>query len=227
MWLRNRRSVYVLAGSLAALVGSTLGVSHVVPVPSISVTWEGPTSASASYTIDSIPDLLLIYVGASNCRWSNMPELRAAVRSAVTQVSQEAKRMGLAFAAVGVARDWSVRNGLEHLRNIANFDEVVSGDGRYNLGLERYVYGPLGGEAATPQVVVVERRARSKNVLDDVKEHVLVRYIGLQRIVRWSELGAPLPHSVDTDLSRSGISESKADDSHATSSSVSPRRSRR
>ncbi len=137
-------------------------------------------------------ELVLAYVGSSRCSWSNLPELERAVRDLKRILSRRADSLGLAFAAVGVARDMSAAAGIAHLEKFGRFDEVMSGRGWLNVGVQKYVYGDMPGLGATPQVILL---ARSINFdaghVGIANERVIARKVGADLITDWAQAGAP------------------------------------
>lgn len=103
-----------------------------------------------------------------------------------------------AFATVGVARDWSVEAGIKHLDKFGGFDEITAGRNWLNLGVLRYVWNEVPGKAATPQVLVVDRRVETSEEKGSYELHkpkLLMRKVGTREIRRWLKQDAPLPMS--------------------------------
>ena len=71
---------------------------------------------------------------------------------------------------------------------------MIAGMGWRNTGLAKYVYGDLPGPAATPQVIVTNRKATMEGGQWELKnERVLVRMVGVREIRQWVADGAQLP----------------------------------
>lgn len=173
---------------LGVAVGIILGLKGVFPVPKISVTWQaswidsGSFSPSASSTGGE--ELVLVYLGAWSCPWSNVDGLRDAVRSIRDDWHRVAQDSGKGFATVGIAPDVSVDEGVEHLAKYGSFDEVIVGRGWLNVGMMKYVYGDIPGPAATPQVLIIERtihRVAGQTWISD--EKVVRRLVGADEIL--------------------------------------------
>ena len=101
---------------------------------------------------------------------------------------------------MGIAKDWKVEAGIEHLAKVGAFDEIISGRSWWNHGLSKYVWNDLTGEAATPSILVIGRVYSSTAQGDGretsyrvEKERLLSRKVGLKEIYKWNELGAPIP----------------------------------
>lgn len=184
---------------LLLTTGFGLGAFGMMPKPEVDfrVRWTLPAFASESYEpegrTDSGPELVFVFIGASRCRWSNLPEAKHLVRKAKLAVRDAAHKQGQGFAAIGIARDVVVSEGTAHLSEFGNFDEVTAGRGWMNAGIMRYVYHDLPGPAATPQVVVVKRNVRVENGQRAfVDERVVTRLAGLVEIRKWVESGMVL-----------------------------------
>ncbi|WP_419948406.1 hypothetical protein [Candidatus Palauibacter sp.] len=179
------------------LIGFLIGLSGRLPIPEISVDWPTRFDAESEYQpaqrTDEGEELVLIAVVSSRCSWSNLPEVKRAIRDAKLLLSRRAEEEGMGFAAVGVARDISAEAGIEHLREHGLFDEVRAGRGWYNSGVMEFIYGDIAGPALTPQLIIVKQRISyeaSERRVDG--RQVLARKLGSDGIVNWTEAGAPL-----------------------------------
>jgi hypothetical protein len=174
--------------------------SGAVPTPEVTLHWK--TAAEDGYMpsmrAPAGQELAFVFIGASRCRPSNHESLPAAVEQAKLLLHDRAARSGRSFTALGIARDWRVDAGLAHLARFGRFDEVVAGRNWLNLGLLRYVWEDVPGEAATPQVLVLDRRLVDRNSAEAAEgvvqdERLVARLLGWDEIERWVERGAPLP----------------------------------
>ncbi len=157
------------------------------------------TEASEA-SIEAVPrpgrQLVLVYVGSSRCGPSNAPDLPETVGAIATLLRSTALKDSSGFVRIGVAREISARSGLEHLSKFGGFDEISVGQGVLNTASSKYISVDHKGVAATPQLLVVDRRIG--DVLGSVDpiaadERVLLRKVGLAEISDWLKLGAPLP----------------------------------
>lgn len=189
---------YVLVALFAFVVSSALFGFDLISNPLA----QGPAtpvadSLRSEFAGTGGDELSLVYIGSSTCRWSNIPELQTAVRTAIENLREYGAENGYHVSEVGVARDLSVRAGLKHLNELAQFDEVVAGRGWMNTGLLRYVHDQFPGEAATPQVLVVLRRVNLAPERSIEAEAVVLRKVGATEIQNWATAGALLPKDVD------------------------------
>ena len=195
----HRRNWTTLSLITGVAVGFVLGLLGFIPIPEVAVDWRLPARAAGEYapalSVNAGQEIAFVFVGSSNCGWSNVPELPNMVKGLKLELQKRAENLGMSFAAVGVARDIIATNGIRHLEKFGDFDEVMSGRGWVNIGVLKYIYGgQLSGPAATPQVLVIERS------LDDTAGHislaaerVVARKTGLDEIAQWVQSGAPTP----------------------------------
>lgn len=192
-----RLTALTILGGL--IIGFVLGILGYVPTPSVSLNWHLPAAVASEYqparSVASGDELALVYIGSSNCGWSNVTELPPMVKHLKLLLKDRAAGLGISFAAIGVARDMHAVSGVRHLAKFGEFDEVMSGRGWSNIGLQKYVYGDdLAGPAATPQVIVLERSLADRGGhLSLEHERVLVRKTGLDDITAWFQNGALTP----------------------------------
>lgn len=151
--------------------------------------------------IDAIPrpgrQLVFVYVGSSRCGPSNAPDLPARIQALMSMVRTRARAAGAGFVAVGIAREMSALDGVDHLRRIGSFDELAAGQGELNQAAAHFLLVDHRGSVATPQIIVVERTlvGDGLNGVDAsvIAERVLTRQLGLGLLGKWQEAGAPLP----------------------------------
>jgi hypothetical protein len=187
-------SVFVLsiwAGQLLATLAAP-GPMEEAAAPSAS------TTQAQVDTAVTVREYSLVYVGSSRCGPSNIAELAPAVQEILAVLRQRAQSESVALTTIGVARESDARAGLAHLEKTAMFDEVAAGQGRLNQAALRFVTRDHPGIAATPQLILVERRFRRQGAgvyPETLEEVVLLRRVGVHEILNWRELGAPAPHS--------------------------------
>lgn len=192
----NRPGALVLPTILIA--GFLIGFADVLPRPRIQVEWDDGQDGGSAYEpqriIEGGSEILMVAVLSSRCHWSNLPELKSAVRQAKVVLSGRAEARGRGFTTLGVARDMSTVAGIAHLREHGAFDEVMAGRGWYNTGLMTFVYGDLPGPAVTPQLLVLEQTVSATGGERRISNrNLLTRKLGSEAIIAWVEQGAPLP----------------------------------
>ncbi len=179
-------------------LGFGLNVLGLMPIPDVQVRWSVPVIEAGRYVPQARQrpgdEIVLVYIGSSGCTWSNAPQLPGLVRGLKQDLLDRARTEGRIFAALGIARDIVVADGIAHLEEFGPFDEVMAGRSWANTGIQKYFYGDLpGGFGATPQIMVVSRTLFYENGHISIKnEQVLARAVGLAEITEWTSKGAPL-----------------------------------
>jgi hypothetical protein len=142
--------------------------------------------------------LFLVYVGSAGCGWSNVEWLPAVVDSLKIVLRDRADSLGISFATLGVAPDWSPGDGVAHLNKIGAFDEIAAGYGWMNSSALRYLWSDIPGDAGTPQLVLLYRevlvpeRGRGQRGFYLQRETLLHRAVGTFEIRQWLRNGVPL-----------------------------------
>jgi len=172
-------------------VGLLLNAIGLMPKPDLRVRWTIPVKQAAEYvppaTQKSGDEVVFIYIGSSTCQWSNVAGLPDRIKQLKRDLFAQAQASGLAFASIGVARDGVAADGMDYLQRFGSFDEVMSGRGWVNSGVQQYMFGAMPGPAITPQVVVVRRTLRYQAGLVVVQsDSVLARMAGVGEIMEWS-----------------------------------------
>ena len=85
-------------------------------------------------------ELVLIYIGSSQCAFSTNPALPAIVESAKRALRDKALEAERPFITVGIVKDWIVENGVNHLATFGTFDEIMTGRSWMNEGVMRYIW---------------------------------------------------------------------------------------
>ena len=109
---------------------------------------------------------------------------------------------------VGVAIDEEPEAGLDFLSEIGGggvrhaFDQIAIGGSWLNEHLVRFVWREAVAEAATPQVIVVERLVDTRSYLSDYtirteEDRVVATASGSSPILQWLEEGLPLASAND------------------------------
>jgi len=143
--------------------------------------------------------LVMAYVGAASCGWSNQEVLPPAVETLKRRLAEYAEASGMSFMAVGVALDWVPERGVGHLSKFGLFDEISVG---YNWGngyALDLVWSDAAVPTATPQVLVYEREFIAPGDSSDTLLYAenerkrLAAATGLQQILEWAETGTVFP----------------------------------
>lgn len=193
-----RRWLYLsLLGGVVFGLAFLAGFAGWVPAPRISIEWGIPAEKQyvPSFSARSGPELAFVYIGSSTCAYSNLPGLPDIVRKLKQRVRARAAENHRSFAAIGVAEDWVIDDGLNHLEKFGRFDEVMTGRNWLNIGALKYFYEDIPGRTSTPQVLVVDRVVEGADapVYGIRDEELVVRKVGAGEIRRWLEQDIPMP----------------------------------
>jgi len=167
-------------------------------LPEVSVRWKINDKYTPTRAVVGGPQMEMVYIGSSSCKYCNLEYMPSVIRRTKAVLQKKAKQRGWSFSVKGVAVDWAFEDGVQHLREMGRFDEVVAGRSWYNMGSKKYFWGELAGKPSTPQVLVVFKhlispRPDSTLVFKHENETLLVRKIGALEIRDWLRQGAPMP----------------------------------
>lgn len=184
-----RRVSYLVL--LLLMFTGTFFISVSMRPPDGSADSNGSTALDLTSGLFSGRHLLLVYVGSASCAWCNHPSLPGYLDIVRDSLETRATARGWAFVSIGVAANWGVDAGIDHLRKMRPFNEVAAGMSWLNSLALRYLFRDIPGEAATPELLVLTRGVRQSETLqvqatiDIGQEILLARKIGLPEIEHW------------------------------------------
>lgn len=150
--------------------------------------------------------LIAFVITASDCGWS----AQAATMEAVGKIRASLRSAhGSSYAqvtVVGVALDENLDAGLQFLSDIGKgtvrgaYDQVVVGGSWLNEQVVRFVWREHISEAASPQVIVIERPVSTEfylvsSTIGVQNDRLLTNPSGSAQIVHWIDQGVPLDYS--------------------------------
>ena len=183
-------ALYATTLILFAIVGAGLwGFFFARPVVT-----DGGASAESGVPASIVggEQLVLVFVGSTSCVWSRTPEVRGALRQAEAALRRNAESRQMGLHRIGVSVAPSPEAGLRLLADVGEFDEVAVGGRWTNAGIQKYVSEGFHGSAATPQLLVLQRRI-GDNGRGVYEETLLRRLVGTGMIASWLSGGAVLP----------------------------------
>jgi hypothetical protein len=160
----------------------------------LSFVWSQTISESKykpSTEIKDCTELHMVYIGSTGCGFCKVPELKQAVIQAKDLLYQRAQEQGFQFAATGVATDLSIDRGIEFLKDVGPFDQIIVGRSIFNLAIIDFVSKDAGARPGEPQIIVYTRELRrtpTRVLAGDPK--LIFRIMGTA-IVKWVSKGAP------------------------------------
>lgn len=180
LWTMLGATALCLAGALA------LGIRMA------SLRRSGGADSSPATVPKSGEQVVAVFIGASFCGWSRDRRLRSEISQMRKVLEVRARKEGATFMTIGVALDGAADAGLRFLRRFGRFGETAVGAGWLNSEAVRYMWRDVPGDAAIPQVVVLERPITvTGSGIDVGEEHMLVRAVGTVSIARWARAGFP------------------------------------
>lgn len=129
-------------------------------------------------------DLFLVtYIGMGSCHMCRDPEVKQAVRRFRNAIVAKGTALDVSVTTRGIALDWDLVEGLELLRDLGPWHEVMIGNNWFGLGAQRHIWEE-GEEGVVPQVVVSFQEYRiAENIDMQVRHEIeLLRLIGGEEI---------------------------------------------
>lgn len=165
-------------------------------------------SRGIARTLQPGRELAVVLVGASWCAASKEKGFDSVIASTFAGLRRQASARQARFAAIGVALDWDVSEGVKFLNSFGDFDEIEVGRDWLNAGYDRYVH-TVQGVNGVPQIVVILRDVtRRGSVISLGKDSVLASVVGPQAIRKWLAAGLPLDSGAPRGMSSTSDSQS-------------------
>lgn len=193
-------TMYTLAAVVLFAGGFTLSDRYGVELRIRKASRLDPASIyTPRWQSDTGPQLVMIYFGSAGCAWSNQPGLSEAVEALKMRLAGFAEQQSMGFKAVGVAFDWDLESGVDHLRKYGRFDEIATGSHWGNTLAMRYLWPDESLSPNTPQVVVYKRLfttpadSTARPSFSESDLELLSAASGLDQILEWARSEATLP----------------------------------
>lgn len=141
--------------------------------------------------------LLMVYVGNSNCVWCNNPALPEYLTRIRAQLESAASESGARLVTLGLSLDAVPSEGVAHLTHVGDFDQISVGAGWVNELALRMLWEGYGGPVSTPQLLVLQRNMVEERVPGVTRfygvadEKLIARMIGLAEIEQWARHDTP------------------------------------
>ncbi|MFN0179574.1 MAG: hypothetical protein ACKVZ0_12315 [Gemmatimonadales bacterium] len=158
--------------------------------------WVQPDQAAvaAAYRprgIQSGDEIAFVFIGASFCGAATEAGFGDVVKEAIEMM---AARVGGKYRlrTIGVSVDWSPRKGMDFLRRMADFDELIVGQNWLNTGVQHFARRN-GAPLAVPSLLIVRREVVvGDNDVLVLHERLLLAEVGTKPIRDWLARGAPV-----------------------------------
>jgi hypothetical protein len=155
-------------------------------------TWQAK-GALEVYTRYTTGSHLLMVVAAP---FEQTPNLAHIVMTGIDSASAVAERSGVPFGTIGVSADWRVERGMQMLRSLGSFDEMIVGRNWLNHGVAMYMT-EFGVRPKLPQIALFTRPIEiADTVISYGPLRELLRLEGMDAIENWAASGYQLPMPV-------------------------------
>jgi thiol-disulfide isomerase/thioredoxin len=138
--------------------------------------------------------IVVAYMGASWCGPCRAPRMKAAVLKMKPLVAAQARQLNASFAAMVVALDRNLNDGLAFIASLGPFDEYIIGEDMAGSAAQRFVWTDATPESASvPEVFVIERTVTvvPRKAIKFSADSVL-KIIAGDSIPIWVANGAPI-----------------------------------
>ncbi|PWN05403.1 hypothetical protein [Rhodohalobacter mucosus] len=173
-----------------------------------SVEGTSPVETDESdYYLTHKEELVFIFASSrSTCPACEDAELSELINDIKTKIQDRSRELGIGFTSIGIAVDWSPETGIDHLRNISIFDEMIVGRNWYNTGMIKYTFSEFPGRRGLPQIIITKRVYSGEmnpdrgvisgynGIESDVELH---RVFGPPAFARWNRDGLPFSREID------------------------------
>lgn len=143
-------------------------------------------------------EINFIYVGSSKCIFSNNREVASIVDLSISKIKSLSDSLEMGFSAIGIAAEWDVKAGINHLQDVANFNEISVGNNWGNNLIEKYI-GDLNNEASTPQILITVKKYSQTTLQNIDEEFEILNITGMDNIKRWYSEGNLLNIDINED----------------------------
>jgi hypothetical protein len=136
--------------------------------------------------IQTNEEIILIYIGSSECYYCNDKSLPAVLSSISDNLESIAHKSDMSFKSIASTIDYSLDSSFKHLEKIGSFDEITIGGGSNNV-LSMYLYEKGSAVIAVPQISILYRKynpsiVNNESVKKIEKDSILFQTAGLNNI---------------------------------------------
>lgn len=139
-------------------------------------------------------ELVAIIITASWCKANGVEGFHESVAK-IPQLLEAhiANRHDVLKRVIGIAIDPDVRTGVDHLLDLAQFDEIISGGDWLNTATEKYLWGTFALGGNIPQVAILQRTVTWTPYSVALEgDQILKTISGPDEIMNWVAQGAPI-----------------------------------
>ena len=131
-------------------------------------------------------EIILIYIGSSECYYCNDKSLPAVISSISDNLETIAYKSDMSFKSIGSTIDYNLDLSFKHIEKIGSFDEINIGGGSNNV-LTMYLYEKGSTVIAVPQITILYRKynppiVNNESIKVIEKDSILFQTAGLNNI---------------------------------------------
>jgi heme/copper-type cytochrome/quinol oxidase subunit 2 len=135
-------------------------------------------------------ELVLVYIGCSVCGAAQHPDLPNTFKKLSKNLETVADSLGYDYLTIGISNEKLIKDGLQHLEKVLDFDEIAIGNGMGNTSVQRYIWDTTDNiyDAGIPQVLILRRQYELQDQDQKIsskieKEEVIIRRLGIEGVV--------------------------------------------
>lgn len=138
------------------------------------------------------PQIEMVYIGTSQCGWSDRPDFPRIIDGLKTRLAAAAHMRGMTFRAIAIDPEWSVEKGEKYIEKLGLFDEVSIGYNWGNSMMLKYIWN-VGMTASTPVVLIYSRYVIGPDISNESARYgekdrrLLIEEAGYHAIVAFAE----------------------------------------
>jgi hypothetical protein len=170
---------------------NTTALLTIALVTSLCLAGDEPPANGATFGSVDGKELAFVYFGGSGCGPCKAPGMKEAVIKAKGMIAKLAADHHLAFSTTGVAVDASIERGLDFLKNVGPFDQIVVGREWENSAvLELMAAGGSESIIGIPQIIIYERTIEHRGQQIVASKPTILERIPGTGIPLWVQYGA-------------------------------------
>ncbi|NBC28116.1 MAG: hypothetical protein GVY08_14735 [Bacteroidetes bacterium] len=110
----------------------------------------------------------LVFIGSSKCYFSNTRKTIRTIKNIKLFLKKFLDDKNVEFITTGTSFDYSSSDAITHLDKTGPYDEVLVGNGPFNLGIMQYV----SGKSPTPKIILLLEEYESELVGLNMKNFI-------------------------------------------------------
>lgn len=134
----------------------------------------------------------LVYIGSSGCGYCN-DSLHAEFVDLSDRLKAYSLNNGKKFYTTGISTDINPNKGMDFLEKAGTFDEIITGGGWYNMGVNYYIWDKFQLEGYVPQILIIDLQLDVNGSIDGIlditrKDSLLEIFSSLSELKKFRDL---------------------------------------